>query len=273
MRTAIIVPARYGSTRFPGKPLAPIAGVPMLDRVVAVAQRAGRDLDAWVAVATDDQRILDHVRGLEVDAVMTDADLSTGTDRVCAALNHARHEIDFALNLQGDAPFTPPAHLVAIADAARDGVGTADAVTPVVKLSWTDLDVLREQKRRQPFSGTTCVRDVDARALWFSKQIIPVIRREEELRRSGAPCPVFRHIGLYGYRRAALERFVSSPPAHYEQLEGLEQLRFLENGMTIETVEVDAPVLSMTGIDTPDDVALAETLIAEHGDPHFMGGT
>jgi 3-deoxy-manno-octulosonate cytidylyltransferase (CMP-KDO synthetase) len=137
-----------------------------------------------------------------------------------------------------------------------------------VRLDWQALDAMRAHKARSPFSGTSCVRAADGRALWFSKMILPAIRDEADLREQAPFSPVFRHLGLYAYRLDALERFEASSPTPYERLEGLEQLRFLELGMTIQTIEVAPPSHAMSGIDTAEDVALAEDLIRTLGDPH-----
>ena len=169
------------------------------------------------------------------------------------------------VNLQGDSPFTPPAHVVAVAEAAA--ASGADAATPYVRLSWQALDDFRAHKTATPFSGTTLAQDKNGRALWFSKNLIPAIRKEAALRAQGGMSPVCRHIGLYAYRLSALRKYVSLPEGHYEQLEGLEQLRFLENGMSIQCVEVKPDMIAIPGIDAPEDVALAERLIAKHGDP------
>ena len=126
---------------------------------------------------------------------------------------------------------------------------------------------MRERKRQTPFSGTSCIVNAQDEALWFSKNILPAIRKEDRLRAAGPLSPVWRHIGLYGYKRAALERCVSLPEGHYEQLEGLEQLRFLENGMRIRAVKVPAKKNAMWGIDTPQDAEHAEQLIAKYGEP------
>ena len=145
--------------------------------------------------------------------------------------------------------------------------GEADVVTPVYRLDWDRLDRLRAHKAIAPFSGTTCVRGPDGRALWFSKTILPALRGEEALRRTGPVSPVWQHLGLYGYRTAALEWFATTAPGAYEALEGLEQLRFLESGWSIATIEVDPPRHALSGIDTPADLALAEEAIARLGDP------
>lgn len=262
----IVVPARYGSTRLPGKPLLPIAGHTLLERVVAVARAAaGIAGDCAVVVATDDARILDHALAIGVEAVMTPGDCNSGSSRAWAAALARPEQPRHVINLQGDAPFVPPAVVAALVAALRRG--DADVATPVYRLDWARLDALRAHKRLAPFSGTTCLRAEDGRALWFSKTIVPAIRDEAE-RRAAAPfSPVWQHLGLYGYRMAALEWFGTAPQGHYEALEGLEQLRFLEAGRAIATVEIDPPSHAMSGIDTPADVALAEETIARLGDP------
>jgi 3-deoxy-manno-octulosonate cytidylyltransferase (CMP-KDO synthetase) len=138
--------------------------------------------------------------------------------------------------------------------------------TPVYRLDWERLDRLRAHKQAAPFSGTTCVRDAQGRALWFSKAILPVLRDEAHLRAKDAFAGVAAS-RLYGYRLAALEWFAQAPPSPCEVLEGLEQLRFLEAGRTIATIPVDPPLHAMAGIDTPEDLALAEAAIARLGDP------
>jgi len=262
MKTAIIIPARYGSTRFPGKPLALIAGQTMLSRVVDIGRRAADSLaHAVLAVATDDSRIADHCREIGVQAVMTPDTCATGSDRVLAAANTMGDAFDIVVGLQGDAPFTPIDAPVRIVEALRDDP-SADVATPVVRLRWAELDALRTAKETTPFSGTTAVVAPDGRALWFSKSILPAMRKEKTLREDGEFSPVYQHIGLYGFRMAALERFVSLPQGTYESLEGLEQLRLLENGMVIRAVVMDVDAgLAQAGIDSPEDVARAEALL------------
>ncbi|WP_091149105.1 3-deoxy-manno-octulosonate cytidylyltransferase [Novosphingobium sp. CF614] len=262
----IVVPARYGSTRLPGKPLIPIAGRTLLQRVAAMARAAGQLAgNCEVIVATDDDRIADHARSLDVEVALTAADISSGSARACAAARQRASRPRLVINLQGDAPFIPPAVIAALIAALR--LGDAQVATPVFRLDWARLDRLRAHKTRAPFSGTTCLRASDGRALWFSKTILPAIRDEAEHRK--APfSPVFQHLGLYGYRLEALEWFASTPSTPYETLEGLEQLRFLEAGMHITTVEVDPPLHALSGIDTAADVALAEEAIASFGDPY-----
>jgi 3-deoxy-manno-octulosonate cytidylyltransferase (CMP-KDO synthetase) len=266
MHTLIVIPARKGSSRFPGKPLAPVAGVTLLRRVIRVAERAAATAGADYLVATDDPDIAAHAREAGARAVLTPADLASGTDRAYAAAAGLEARADLVVNLQGDSPFTPPEHVAALIEAARSYDG--HAVTPVVRLDWEALDRFRELKRLHPMSGTSCVADSAGEALWFSKQILPAIRDEAALRRASPLSPVLRHVGLYAYRFAALEAFVRLPPGRYETLEGLEQLRLLENGLRIRVVEVAPPRISISGIDTPEDVRLAEALIAAQGDPY-----
>ena len=265
MKTLIVVPARYASTRLPGKPLVEIAGRSMVSRVAMMAQRAAEGLgDATSIVATDDARIETHCNALGLAVVMTDPDLPSGTDRALAAADALGIAPEIIVNLQGDSPFTPPGHIRAVAiAAAADGV---DVATPYVRLSWDGLDKLRVHKAATPTSGTTLTHDANGKALWFSKTIIPAMRKEEKLRAQGDPTPVCRHIGLYAYKLDALRKYVALPEGYYEQLEGLEQLRCLENGMHVQCVEVVPGEIAIPGIDTPEDVALAERLIAQHGD-------
>jgi 3-deoxy-manno-octulosonate cytidylyltransferase (CMP-KDO synthetase) len=264
VKTVIVIPARYASQRFPGKPLHLINGVSMLTRTADAARRAGRATGARVLIATDDQRIADHAREVGVECVMTDAALPSGTDRCRAAAELAAPDADFIVNLQGDAPFTPPAHIAAVIENASKG----DVVTPVIQLSWDALDDLRERKKTTPFSGTSCIRAPDGKALWFSKTILPAMRSEEKLRNAGGLSPVLQHVGLYGYSRNALARIAALKPSRYEELEGLEQLRFLENGLSVFAVMVEPSDFPQAGIDTPEDADRATRLLQSRGDPY-----
>ncbi len=158
MKTLIVVPARYASQRLPGKPLALIAGRSMVSRVAGLARRAAAGLpQAEYVVATDDTRILEHCRDAGIPVVMTDPALPSGSDRALAAAEGLGAEPEFIVNLQGDAPFTPAAHVTAIVEALAAS-GT-DAATPYICLSWDALDRLRAHKQETPFSGTTVVTD------------------------------------------------------------------------------------------------------------------
>ncbi|WP_226638534.1 3-deoxy-manno-octulosonate cytidylyltransferase [Novosphingobium profundi] len=262
----IVVPARFGSTRLPGKPLLEIAGRTLLERVLANATAAaGLAGDCRVVVATDDARIAAHARDLGAQVAMTAPELNSGSARAAAAARLQDAPPARVINLQGDAPFIPPATIAGLIATLREG--TADVATPVYRLDWERLDRLRAHKETAPFSGTTCVRDAKGQALWFSKSILPALRDEDALRAASPLSPVWQHLGLYAYTQRALDWFAQAPQGTYEKLEGLEQLRFLENGWTIATCEVDPPRHALSGVDTPQDMALAEDAIARLGDP------
>ncbi len=265
MNTLIVIPARYGSTRFPGKPLADIAGQTMLSRVVQLAKKATQNkTNITLVVATDDIRIKNHCDEINVQSVMTPLECETGTTRALAAMHALQVEPDFILNLQGDVPLMPPAFITALLDEITHNPSVS-MLTPVTQLNWNDLDTLRHNKKTTPFSGTCAILDSQNNALWFSKNIIPAIRKEANYREKSAFSPVFRHIGLYAYSRELLEQYVTWPAGHYEQLEGLEQLRVLEQGHRIRCVKVSSEYPLPSGVDSPEDLQRVEAIIAEHG--------
>jgi 3-deoxy-manno-octulosonate cytidylyltransferase (CMP-KDO synthetase) len=267
MNVAIIIPSRHASVRLPGKSLVKIAGQTLLERVVRIAQAAAEGLsNVSVVVATDHDDIAAHCKELVVDFVMTDPNCPSGTDRAAAAVAQLKTKPDFVLNFQGDAALTPPDFLRAMIDSYAKS--PCDVLTPVTQMSWAALDKLRESKKTTPFSGTTAIFDQDTgEAFWFSKNIIPAMRKEDKLREAGEMSPVWRHIGLYGYSCEMLERYTKMPESRFEKLEGLEQLRVIENGYKVRCVPVDyRGRASMSGIDSPEDVTRAEELIAKHGE-------
>ena len=236
-----------------------------MHRTIAMARAAISDRDdVALVVATDDEDIAAHAREAGCPAVMTDSALATGSGRALAAALSFAEGPRLVVNLQGDSPFQPEGALGAVLAALESG---AEVATPVIALDWESLDALREHKLLSPFSGTTCVRAPDGRALWFSKAILPAIRDEDRLRATDGLSPVWRHVGLYGYQLEALRRFEACAPTMLERLEGLEQLRLIELGIEIMTVAVDAPRFDSSGIDTEADISKVERLIAEHGDP------
>jgi 3-deoxy-manno-octulosonate cytidylyltransferase (CMP-KDO synthetase) len=261
MKTLAVLPSRFAATRFPGKPLALIAGKPMIQRVFEAANRA-EGVDK-VVVATDDGRIAEAVRAFGGEAVLTDPELPSGTDRTAAALAalEARGErYDCVLNIQGDEPAMHP-----------------DTVASVVALMATQAD-LPIGTAACPFAtweevfnpnAVKVVTDDRGRALYFSRSAIPYIRSstifEPDFRPwagAGQLKAFKRHLGLYAYRPDALRTFTRLPPHLLEKLEMLEQLRALASGMAIGVAET--PYLSL-GVDTPADVAPAEALLRERG--------
>ena len=232
----------------------------MLSRVVTIAREASKQLmNVTLAVATEDSRIEEHCKEIGVQCVMTSDACKTGSDRVLEAAQQLGGDFDFVVGLQGDAPFTPVEAPFKMIQAFISDP-TIEVVTPIVKLRWSELDALRESKKTVPFSGTTCVTDAKGKALWFSKNILPAIRKEN---RGEEFSPVQQHIGLYGFRFDILKKFVTLPEGHYENLEGLEQLRLLENGIGIQTVTLEVDVgRAQAGIDSPEDVTRAEKILA-----------
>jgi 3-deoxy-manno-octulosonate cytidylyltransferase (CMP-KDO synthetase) len=217
-----VIPARWASTRFPGKILAKIAGEPMIAHVVRRVSEA-RKVD-HVIVATDDERIAEVAAASGAEAVMT-GECASGTDRVAKAVS-GRSDWDIVINVQGDEPL----------------------------LSGENIDVLPlEAERIDDPNAVKVVRDVRGRALYFSRSPIPYPRYRE-----AAWGPWLLHLGIYGFRREALERFVALPPSKLEQAEGLEQLRALENGIPIQVLDAPHPAF---GVDTPEDLKRVERIM------------
>lgn len=270
MKTLIGIPARFASTRFPGKPLAKIAGKEMLLRVWENAQKAASKFESCQAVvATDDERIMDFCKAHNMAAVMTSPDCLTGTDRIIEAADSFDDKPEFVVNLQGDNPICPTWFVEAVIGAYYND-SSVETVTPVVNLKWAELDSLREHKKVTPFSGTTAVFDDKGDAFYFSKNIIPAIRKEEKIREKNEFSPVFRQVGLYGYRYDILKKISNLPEGIYEKLEGLEQLRWIENHINVRCVKVDyrnfEKMAALSGVDSPEDVARVEAVIKECGE-------
>lgn len=236
----LLIPARMASTRLPNKPLADIGGVPMIVRVWARAVAAGL---GPVVVAAGEPEIVSAVQAAGGRAVLTDPDLPSGSDRIWAALGQLDTRHDVIVNLQGDLPALDPTQLqtvVAALDTSGADIATlaaaidndADKTNPAVVKAVVAWDA----------SGTL------GRALYFTRATAPT-----------GEGPLFHHVGLYAYRREALESFVALPPSPLERREKLEQLRALEAGMTIAVARVDEAPLS---VDTPDDLERARKLLS-----------
>lgn len=263
MAIAIIIPARYASTRFPGKPLALLGDKPMIQHVHDKAVAAvGGDPDVRIMVATDDARIETYCKKHDMEVVMTPETCRTGSDRVIEAADKmGLMSDDIVINLQGDVPLLHVDILKAVLEEFWNQPATKVA-TPVKRLRWDELDSLRESKKTTPFSGTTVAISTQNRALWFSKNIIPAIRNEEKLRAAGKFSPIYQHVGLYGYQVSVLERFTNMAEGTYEALEGLEQLRFIENYIPIQCIEIHPDLPIHHGIDSPEDLERAKKILA-----------
>lgn len=271
----IAIPARYASTRLPGKPLLKIHGKAMLLRVYENAQKVAEKYSEGmvdVAVGTEDRRIVDFCNQHHIRVFMTSETCKTGTDRVKKVLTLWGNKHDFVINLQGDNPLAAPWHIKELIDVYLKDK-RIDVVTPCVLLSWKALDQLREHKKQTPYSGTTAiVHPKTSDAIWFSKNIIPAIRKEKALREKSNMSPVYRHIGLYGYKRDVLTRLAQLEESDYESanLEGLEQLRFILNGYTVRIAKVNykgyEKMASSSGVDEQQDVHRVEALLEEYGE-------
>ncbi|MDR2413488.1 MAG: 3-deoxy-manno-octulosonate cytidylyltransferase [Odoribacteraceae bacterium] len=268
-RVLIVIPARYHSTRLPGKPLREIRGVAMVERVARAAAAACRDIPGSArVVATDHGDIERFCREKGIPVVMTPGDCRDGTERclhATRAVERATGETPrLVVNLQGDNPLCPPGVVVDLVRAWEAEPGAA-VYTPCTRLDWKAYDALVEAKMTTPYSGTTVLVDKFMNALAFSKGMLPVIRRPGEARRLSPFSPARRHVGLYAYSRATLEQYATLEPSPLEraEIEGLEQTRFLHNGLKVRVVEVDLQGLeAITGVDSEEDVARVEEILA-----------
>lgn len=237
-----VLPSRWGSTRFPGKPLHPIAGKPLIQHVWERC-KACSGLDE-ILVATDDERILAAVEAFGGRAVMTSPDHPTGTDRIAEAVR-AVPQATHLVNIQGDEPLIDPALIDELA-AAISAPGGPDMATAANPLDPSDPAVADP-------NVVKVVTALDGRALYFSRSPLPFFRNAVE------GLPVLRHKGIYAYRRDFLERFVTWPPSPLERAESLEQLRALENGASIHVIVTSD---TSPGVDTPEQALEVERLLS-----------
>ena len=261
MKTLIAIPARYASTRYPGKPLVMLRGPDgekSLIRRSWEAANSVRGIDR-VVVATDDDRIVDHARSFGAEVVMTSSDARNGTER-CAEVVQKLPGHDVVVNLQGDAPLTPSWFVEdLVAGLAADPV--ADIATPVLRCDGRAVAGFLADRRAGRVGGTTAVFGDGGRALYFSKEVVPFTGRDYA---PDEPTPVFHHVGVYAYRPAALAAYPTWPIGPLEPLEGLEQLRFLEQGRTVLCVEVQTRGRPFWELNNPTDVAVIEAMLSSH---------
>jgi 3-deoxy-manno-octulosonate cytidylyltransferase (CMP-KDO synthetase) len=239
----VVIPARYASTRLPGKPLADIAGLPMIVRVAAAARRAQSD-GVWIA--TDDERIAAAARQHGFDAIMTDANHLSGTDRIAEVAARLKWDnADIVVNVQGDEPLLDPSLIAAVAGALH-GDSAAAVATAAHRLTVT-ADFFNP-------NVVKVVCDAHGHALYFSRAPIPWDREQGKDLGEALPAgfPAHRHIGLYAYRVSFLRRFGQLAASPLERSESLEQLRALWHGYPIRVVSVDHP--PAPGVDTPEDL-------------------
>jgi len=263
MNTVILIPARYASSRYPGKPLVELKGAggtpkPLIQRSVEAARRV-RGVSG-VFVVTDDERIAEACAPARVGIIMTSPECRNGTERCAEALAQL-HEPDLIINFQGDALLTPPGFVEALI-ARMEADSDALVATPAIRLTSDEVRTLQAEEAAGRVGGTSVVTDNSGFALYFSKRLIPHLPKSAL---EGEMSPSRLHVGVYAYRPEALERYVSTPVSELETLEGLEQLRFLVAGMPVAVVDVETPSFALRELNNPEDVLPIEQALAEAG--------
>lgn len=257
MKTVLMIPARYASTRYPGKPLATLrqkdGTTKTLIQMTWEAALQVRGVDS-VYVVTDDDRIKDAAEVFGASVLMTSPEAANGTERCAEAL--AQVEADLVVNLQGDAPLTPPWFVEALIERMASDPA-AQVATPVLRCDRQTYDMFVEDRKAGRVGGTTAVFDTNLHGLYFSKEVLPYIAPGKV----PDPVPVFHHVGVYAYRPAALAAYTGWAEGALEAREGLEQLRFLENGATVACVEVDAKGRLFWELNNPEDVPRIEAVL------------
>lgn len=263
MKSVILIPARYQSTRYPGKPLAEIRGAngahkTLIERSVEAARRVAGVSEVFVT--TDDERIADRCSAVGVGVIMTSPECRNGTERCAEALG-SLHAPDLVINFQGDALLTPPGFvesLIARMTEDRDAL----VATPAMRLRSDEVRTLQAEEAAGRVGGTCVVTNDQGHALYFSKRLIPYLPAGAL---NGAMSPVRLHVGVYAYRPEALERYVATPVSELEALEGLEQLRFLAAGIKIAVVDVATPPFALRELNNPEDMEAIEQALVDAG--------
>ncbi|MEO0357533.1 MAG: 3-deoxy-manno-octulosonate cytidylyltransferase [Pseudomonadota bacterium] len=266
MKTLVVIPARFASTRYPGKPLVALKGATgesktLIRRSWDAAQQANRP--DRVVVATDDDRIVKEAETFGAEVVRTSSDCRNGTERCAEALTNLGEDFDIVVNLQGDAPLTPSWFVDNLVDGLNSDPSKMVA-TPVLRCDGRALNGFLEDRRAGRVGGTTAVFGNNQQALYFSKEVIPFVN---DTFQDDQETPVFHHVGVYAYRPQALRAYMEWAPGTAEELEGLEQLRFLENDCPVQCVEVDGKGRAFWELNNPEDVPRIERILAELGTP------
>jgi 3-deoxy-manno-octulosonate cytidylyltransferase (CMP-KDO synthetase) len=263
VKTAILIPARFQSSRYPGKPLVELKGASgaaksLIQRSYEAARRV-RGIDS-VHVVTDDERIAECAAAFGAPVIMTSSEARNGTERCAEALPQLG-DIDLVVNLQGDALLTPPGFVESLIARLQDDQDALVA-TPAMRLRGNEVRLLQQEEAAGRVGGTSVVADEQGHALYFSKRLIPYLPAAAL---DVGPSPVRLHVGVYAYRPEALERYVTTPVSELESLEGLEQLRFLVAGVPIAVVEVETPPFALRELNNPEDVEPIEAALIEAG--------
>jgi len=261
MKTVILIPARYASTRYPGKPLVEL-GLPDGSRksLIQMSWEAATRVRgvAEVHVVTDDDRIRAAAEGFGASVIMTSPERENGTARCAEALENGHVEADLVVNLQGDAPLTP-SWFVEDLIAAMEEDSEAQVATPVLQCDPLTYGHFIEDRRAGRVGGTTAVFNAKGHALYFSKEVLPFIDADKV---PAENIPVYHHVGVYAYRPSALRAYASWPVSQLETLEGLEQLRFLVNDTKLRCVVVEGRGRVFWELNNPEDVARIESVLA-----------
>ncbi|MDW4498010.1 manno-octulosonate cytidylyltransferase [Sulfitobacter sp. D35] len=261
MSVLIVIPARYASQRYPGKPLVALRGADGQSRSLIerswLAARAVGGVDR-VVVATDDDRIREAAEAFGAEVVMTSSDCRNGTERCAEAHATLGGGHDVVVNLQGDAPLTPHWFVEDLVSGLR-AAPDAEIATPVLRCEGATLNGFLDDRKAGRVGGTTAVFGRKRQALYFSKEVIPFTSRSYA---DAEPTPVFHHVGVYAYRPEALAAYPGWDIGPLEQQEGLEQLRFMENGREVLCVEVEARGRQFWELNNPEDVPRLEAMMA-----------
>ncbi|MEL6204246.1 MAG: manno-octulosonate cytidylyltransferase [Pseudomonadota bacterium] len=265
MSVLLVIPARYASSRYPGKPLVPLRGADGASKTLLhrtwEAALAVAGIDRAV-VATDDDRIAAEGRRIGAEIVMTSDTARNGTERCAEAHAALGNGFDIVVNLQGDAPLTPPWFIEALVRDLSAAPKDTALSTPVLRCDGATLAAFRTDRAAGRVGGTTAVFGSDRRALYFSKEVVPFTAATYA---ADAPTPVFHHVGVYAYAAAALAEYPGLAPGSLEGLEGLEQLRFLEHGRPILCTEVESRGRPFWELNNPDDVPRIEMMLSDLG--------
>lgn len=259
MSVVVFIPARYASTRYPGKPLVELTGAAGEKKIlIQRAWEAAKGVSGIdrVYVLTDDDRIAEAAHGFGAEVLMTSPKARNGTERCAEGLAQLEVDPDVVVNLQGDAPLTPHWFVEALVAAMQPGVEMA---TPVLRCDHETLSNFVTDRQAGRVGGTTAVMRADRSALYFSKEVLPYVGNLE------TPPEVWHHVGVYAYTPAALRAYAGWEEGPLERAEGLEQLRFLENGTPITCVPVEGKGRVFWELNNPVDVARIEEVLKREG--------
>ena len=260
MKTVIIIPARYASTRYPGKPLVQLRTKEGKKSLIQLSWEAANKVSgvSEIYVATDDKRIEEHAVTFGAKVVQTSSKCKNGTERCAEAVNNAQLDAEIIVNFQGDAPLTPSWFVEDIIAALKADKLT-DMATPVLRLDRKSYNLFSEDRKSDRVGGTTVVFDKHMCALYFSKELIPFF----EISKIGSDeqIPCYHHVGVYAYRKNILKDYLRWPESNLEKLEGLEQLRFLVENKRVKCVEVNNKGRVFWELNNPQDVQLIEKVL------------